>query len=131
MPLERLNPEGMSTPLSYSHVVVAGGSRIVFVAGQVGMDGHGKLTGPGDLAAQARQAYRNVVAALAAVGATPADIARLTTYVVDHSPELLPVILKARSEVLGDHLPASTLVGVKALARPEYLIEVEATAVLD
>lgn len=131
MPLSKLNPEGLSTPLTYTHVVVAAGSRIVFVAGQVALDADGRLVGPGDVVAQARQAYANVGTALRAAGAAPTDVAKLTTFVVGHRPELLGEIIDARRVVFGDHAPASTFLGVEALARPEYLIEVEGIAVLD
>jgi enamine deaminase RidA (YjgF/YER057c/UK114 family) len=81
--------------------------------------------------AQAEQVYRNVVTALDAAGAKPSDVVKLTTYVVGHRPELLQSIMAARRPAFGDHHPASTYVGVQALARPQYLIEVEAIAVLD
>jgi enamine deaminase RidA (YjgF/YER057c/UK114 family) len=68
--------------------------------------------------------------ALAAADATPADVAKITIYVVDYSPEDRPAINAARSELFGDELPASTLVGVQALAAPDIRIEVEAVAVL-
>lgn len=107
------------------------GGRTVFVAGQVSMDAGGHAVAPGDFAGQARQVHLNLARALEAAGATPADVAKMTTYVVGYSPELLPAIADARRAVLGEHLPASTLIGVAALARPEFLIEVEAIAVLD
>jgi enamine deaminase RidA (YjgF/YER057c/UK114 family) len=130
MPIQRLNPEGLHAPLTYSQVVVATGSTMVFVAGQVSLDADANLVAPDDLAGQARQAYRNVATALEAAGATPSDIVKLTTYVVGHRPEYLTEITEARRDVLGDLAPASTLVGVQALARPEYLIEIEAVAVI-
>ena len=71
MTLELINPEGLSSPLSYTHVVAAKGSRLVFVAGQVADDANGNLVGDDDLAAQAHQAFANVGRALAAVGARP------------------------------------------------------------
>jgi enamine deaminase RidA (YjgF/YER057c/UK114 family) len=71
MTLELINPEGLSSPLSYTHVVAATGSRLVFVAGQVADDADGNLVGDDDLAAQALQAFANVGRALAAVGARP------------------------------------------------------------
>jgi enamine deaminase RidA (YjgF/YER057c/UK114 family) len=103
----------------------------VFVSGQVADDAQGNLVGPGDLAAQARQAFANVGRALVAAGAGPNQVSRITIYVVHHRPEYLPVISEARVAVFGDHLPADTLIGVEALAEPGYLIEVEAVAVVD
>jgi enamine deaminase RidA (YjgF/YER057c/UK114 family) len=131
MTLELVNPEELPTPESYTQVVVARGSRLVFVAGQVADDPQGNLVGSGDLAAQARQAFANVGRALAAAGAEPEQVSRITIYVVHHRPEYLPLISEARAAVFSDHLPADTLLGVEALAEPGYLIEVEAIAVVD
>ena len=71
MPLERINPDDLATPQTYTHVIVATGSRLIFVAGQVAEDGQGNLVGPGDLAVQARQAFDNVGRALAGARAGP------------------------------------------------------------
>ena len=103
----------------------------MFVAGQVADDAQGNLVGPGDLAAQARQAFANVGRCLAAAGAGPAQVARITIYVVRYRPEYIPEISEARIAVFGDHKPADTLLGVETLAEPGYLIEVEAIAVVD
>ena len=131
MTLDLINPEELPTPASYTHVIVATGSRLVFVAGQVADDAQGNLVGHGDLAAQARQAFANVGRSLAAAGAGPEQVAKLTIYVVHHRPEYLPDISEARVAVFGDHKPTDTLVGVETLAEPGYLIEVEAIAVTD
>jgi enamine deaminase RidA (YjgF/YER057c/UK114 family) len=131
MNLELINPEELPTPESYTHVVAATGRRLVFVAGQVADDAYGNLVGPGDLAAQARQAFANVGRSLAAAGAGPEQVARITIYVVHHRPEYLPDISAARIAVFGDHKPADTLLGVETLAQPGYLIEVDAIAVVD
>jgi enamine deaminase RidA (YjgF/YER057c/UK114 family) len=103
----------------------------VFVAGQVAEDAEDNLVGPGDLALQARQAFANLGRCLAAAGARPDQVAKITIYVVHHRPEYLPVISDARIAVLGDHKPADTVVGVDALAEAGRLIEVEAIAVVD
>jgi enamine deaminase RidA (YjgF/YER057c/UK114 family) len=129
MTLEAINPEGLPSPRTYTHVVIATGSRLVLVAGQEPEDAHGNLVGPGDLAAQARQVFANLGRALAAGGARPEQVAKITIYVVHHRPEYLPVIEAARVTLFGDHKPADTLVGVESLARPGYLIEVDAIAV--
>jgi enamine deaminase RidA (YjgF/YER057c/UK114 family) len=131
MTLELTNPADLHTPQSYTHVIAATGSRLVFVAGQAADDVQGNLVGPGDLAAQAHQAFANLGRALAAVGATPEQVTRITIYIVDHRPEYLPVISEARITVFGDHKPTDVLVGVQTLAEPGYLIEVEAIAVVD
>lgn len=131
MTLELINPEDLPTHASYTQVIAATGSRQVFVAGQVADDAQGNLVGAGDLAAQARQAFANVGRALAAAQAQPDQVTRITIYVVDHRPEYLPDISKARTAIFGDHKPTDTLLGVETLAEPEYLIEVDAIAVVD
>jgi enamine deaminase RidA (YjgF/YER057c/UK114 family) len=131
MTLELINPEELPTNASYTQVIAATGSRLVFVAGQVADDAQGNLVGPGDLAAQARQAFANVGRSLAAAGAGPEQVTKITIYVVHHRPDYLPDISEARMAVFGDHKPADTLVGVETLAEPGYLIEVEAIAVVD
>ena len=131
MTLECINPPDLPSPPTYSHVVVATGSRVVFIAGQEPEDEAGNLVGPGDLAAQARQVFANVGRALTAAGAGPDQVAKITIYVVHHRREYLPVIEEARVALFGDHKPADTLVGVETLSQPEYLIEVDAFAVVD
>jgi enamine deaminase RidA (YjgF/YER057c/UK114 family) len=131
MTLERINPEDLPTPLGYTHVIVATGTRSVFVAGQEPKDEQGNLVGPGDLAVQARQVFANLGRALAAAGAGPDQVTKITIFVVHYRREDLPAIEAGRVALFGDHKPADTLVGVEALSRPEYLIEVEAIAVID
>jgi enamine deaminase RidA (YjgF/YER057c/UK114 family) len=131
MTLELINPEDLPTPESYTHVVNATGTRMVFVAGQVAEDGEGELVGSGDVTAQARQAFANLGRALAAAGARPEQVTKLTIYVVGHRPEYLPDISAARVAVFGEHKPADTIVGVETLAEAGRLIEVDAIAVVD
>ncbi len=131
MTLHLINPGTLPAPSTYTHVVVAAGSRMVFIAGQEPEDAHGNLVGPGDLAVQAGQVFTNLGHALAAAGAQPRQVAKITIYVVHHRPEYLPVIEQARVALFEDHKPADTVVGVETLARPEYLIEVDAIAVID
>ena len=96
------------------------------------IDEHGGLVGAGDLAVQAAQAMRNVGLALAGAGAGYADIVKITTYVVNYKPEDRAVIGLARAPFFASgRPPASTLVGVAALALPEWLVEIEAVAVVD
>jgi enamine deaminase RidA (YjgF/YER057c/UK114 family) len=130
MTLDCINPPDLPTPPTYSHVVVATGSKFVLVAGQEAEDEDGTLVGAGDLAMQARQVFVNVGRALVAAGARPDQVAKITIYVVDYRPEYLPVIEEARVAVFGAHKPADTLLGVQTLSRPEYLIEVDAFAVI-
>jgi enamine deaminase RidA (YjgF/YER057c/UK114 family) len=131
MTIELINPDAL-TPTSgaYSHLAIGRGSRLIFVAGQVGLDRDGDLAGD-EHASQAQQAFRNVAAALEAAGASVRDVAKLTTFVVGHHAELIQPIMAARASVFGDHSPANTYVGVEKLIRPELLIEVEAVAVVD
>jgi enamine deaminase RidA (YjgF/YER057c/UK114 family) len=131
MTLELINPDDLTAPTSYTQVVAAKGSQLVFVAGQAADDAQGNLVGLGDLAVQARQAFANVGRALAAAGARPDQVAKLTIYVVDHRPEYLPIISDGRIAAFGNHKPADTVVGVETLAEGGYLIEVDAIAVID
>ncbi|MBN9261957.1 MAG: RidA family protein, partial [Hyphomicrobium sp.] len=79
--------DGLFKNPAYSHVAVASGARTVYISGQVAMDSQGNLVGAGDLAAQTEQVMRNLGLALAAAGASFADVVKITTYVVDHKPE--------------------------------------------
>jgi enamine deaminase RidA (YjgF/YER057c/UK114 family) len=120
---------GSSRPTGYSHVVAASGGKLVYVAGQISLDETGAIVGAGDLGAQARQVFDNLGRALTAAGATFADVIKLNTYVVGLDPSKLPLIRQARSGYLpATNPPASTLVGVTALAMDGLLIEVEAVA---
>jgi enamine deaminase RidA (YjgF/YER057c/UK114 family) len=97
----------------------------------LGEDIHGKLVGPGDLATQARQVFGNLGRALAAADARPAQVTRITIYVVNYKrDECLPIIEKARIALFGDHKPADVVLGVATLS-PDYLIEVDAIAIID
>src|SRR5438309_4640072 len=117
---------------AFSQVVISSGTRTIYTAGQVSIDERGALVGADDLAAQTAQVMRNVGLALAAAGATYADIVKITTYVAVYKPEHRTVIGQARAPFFAKGTPpASTLVGVAALALPEWLIEIEAVAVVD
>jgi enamine deaminase RidA (YjgF/YER057c/UK114 family) len=130
--IEHPRAEGLLHNPSFSQVVSASGRRTIYTAGQVSIDERGALVGPGDLAAQTTQVMRNVGLALAAAGAGYADIVKLTTYVVNYKAEDRVVVGKARAPFFaGGSPPASTLVGVAALALPEWLVEIEAVAVVD
>lgn len=130
--LEHPRAKGLLLNPAFSQVVVSSAARTVYIAGQVSIDEHGALVGAGDLAAQTTQVMRNVGLALAAAGASYADIVKITTYVVNYRPEHRPIIGAARASFFpGMPPPASTLVGVSALAMPEWLIEIEAIATID
>lgn len=131
MALQCINPMDLPVPQTYSQVVVATGSKLVFISGQEPEDVDGKLIGRGDLAAQARQVFANLGRALAAAGAAPAQVTRITIYVVDYDRDAcLPIIENARVGLFGDHKPADVVLGVTSLS-PDYLIEVDAIAVID
>lgn len=130
--MKRLNPETLFKPQAYTQVVEAAGRRTIFISGQVSQDAQGKVVAAGDFRGQARQVFANLRAALEAAGASPADVTKITMFIVDYKPELRPVVAEARSEFLaGGQPPASTLIGVTALADPAYLLEIEAIAVTD
>jgi enamine deaminase RidA (YjgF/YER057c/UK114 family) len=131
MTLERINPRGLAEPQTYTHVVVAEGSKLVFIAGQVAEDEEGNVVGPNDFPTQAHQAFSNLGRALAAAGASPEQVARLGIFVVALREEHLPAIEVGRAALLGDHKPVDTLLGVDTLAHPGCLLEVDAIAVID
>ena len=126
-----INPLELSVPTNYSHVAVASAGRTVYVSGQIALDATGRVVGAGDLRAQAVQVYENLKAALGAAGANFADVIKLTTYVVDLDSERAQVMREVRAQFMpAEHKPASTMVGVTSLVRPELLVEVELIAAL-
>ena len=130
--LEFIQPEGLARVTSYTQVVTAGPGRLVIVSGQVAYDANGQLVGAGDLRAQTQQVFENLRLALAAAGAGFAHVVKLTIFVVNYQPAHRDAIVEVRDQfVVRDRPPASTLVGVQALARPEILIEIEALAVAE
>ena len=135
MAVTMVNPEGLPEVPLYRHVSVATGTRLVSVAGQVAYDADGNTVGPGDLAVQVEQAYLNIATALAAVGGSFDDVVRLTAYVVDWTPDKTPLLLegvaRAGAKLGATPVPPFTGIGVSALASPDLVVEVEATALLD
>ena len=125
--IQRINPATLPTPPGYSQLAVASGGSLIVIAGQVALDTQGHLVGLGNFATQATQVFRNLIAALDAAGASPRHLVKLTTFVTDLSH--LPAFRQVRDEFLDPmHPPASTLVQVSRLFRPEFLIEVDAMA---
>ncbi|WP_405728522.1 RidA family protein [Streptomyces sp. NBC_00028] len=121
-------PDGLAPAAQYSHVVMGTGT-FVAVSGQLALDEDGKIVGEGDAATQARQVFENLSRCLAAAGATFDDIVKLTYFVTDVAH--LPAIRAARAaHIPDDRLPAASAVQVAALVRPEFLMEIEAFAVL-
>ena len=132
MSLEHIHPEGLVNAGSFTQVVATTGSKTIYVSGQVSWDVDGGIVGEGDFAAQAKKAHENLVVALEAAGATPADVAKTTVYIVNYDPSMVRGLNDARKAVFaGTTPPANTLIGVQALAMPEFMIEVEAIAVVD
>ena len=126
--VERMNPQGLSTPTGYSHVVTTRGGKTIYIAGQVAFDAKGQLVGKGDLAAQTRQVFENLSIALKAAGATFANVVKANTYMRDASQ--VAVVREVRSKYFAKELPASTLIEVPRLANPDFLIEIEVIAVV-
>jgi 2-iminobutanoate/2-iminopropanoate deaminase len=127
--IERLAAKSVFDPPTYTQTMkVTGAQTILFVSGQVAYDDKGQPAHPGDFAAQARATYSALKAQVEAGGGSLANIVKLTTYLVDirYRNDLASI----REEFFGKKGPASTLVGVTALAQPGWLIEVEAIAVI-
>lgn len=121
-------PDGVAPAAQYAHVVTGTG-RLVAVSGQLALDEDGALVGEGDAGAQARQVFENLRRCLAAAGATFDDVVKLTYFVTDMAH--MPAVRAARAAHLpDDRLPAASAVQVAALVRPEFLLEVEALAVV-
>ncbi len=134
MPITLVNPSGLPKIDAYRQVSVATGSKLVHVAGQVSWDADGVTVGAGDLAAQVEQSYLNVATALAEVGASLEDVAKLTVYVVDWTPDKMPLLMegitRAFTKLGVTATPPASLLGVAALDVPDHLVEIEATAVI-
>ncbi|MFD4693752.1 RidA family protein [Streptomyces sp. NPDC058463] len=135
MAITLVNPSGLPEVDAYRQVSIATGAKLVFVAGQVAWDADGVTVGAGDLAAQVEQCYLNIGTALAEVGGSFADVAKLTVHVVDWTPDRMPLLLdgisRAAAKLGVTPVPPATLLGVAALDVPDHLVEVEAIAVID
>ena len=127
--VKRTNPAPLSKPTGYTHVVeVTGPAKTVYVAGQIAFDKDGKIVGAGDMKAQAEQVFKNLQTALDAAGAKFSDVVKMNTYITDMGKA--PVVREVRARYFGETTPASTLVQVAALARPELMLEIEVIAVV-
>lgn len=130
MNIRHINPDTIAKPTGYTHVVVAEARKTVYLSGQIGVSPDGTLQE--GLRAQTVQVFENIKAALASVGATFDNVVKMTTLIVNYKPEDRLIIREVRALYLNPaQPPASTLLGVQALAVPEWLIEVEAIAVID
>jgi len=123
--IERINPEGMTQPTAYSHLVKV--DNLLFIAGQVAVDGDGNIVGEGEMSAQVRQVLENLQAVLASQGADFSDVVKVNIFTTDIDSFLESSAV--RREYLGDHPPTSTLVQIERLARPVFLVEIEAIAI--
>lgn len=131
MPAEFLNPPSLCPTFGWTHVVTVSGGKTVYISGQVGINEKGDVVGKGDLKRQTEQAFENIRLALAAAGATYQHVVKTNLYVVGLRLEHVPIIREVRSRyVWAEHPPSSTLVGVSALVGPDWLIEIEAMAVI-
>ncbi|MCO8276230.1 RidA family protein [Actinoplanes sp. TRM 88003] len=134
MSVEFLHPDGMLQQTDYSPVAVGTGSRVVLLAGQAGVTPDFKPAAP-DLAGQVEAALRNIIVGVRGAGGDVGDLARLTFYVVDWSVEKWDDVLAAiarvqQEEGLPDPAPPISIIGVQALFTPDFVVEIEATAVL-
>jgi 2-iminobutanoate/2-iminopropanoate deaminase len=127
--VKRTNPAPLSKPTGYTHVVeVTGPAKTVYIAGQIAFDKDGAIVGAGDMKAQAEQVFKNLQAALDAAGAKFSDVVKMNTFITDMSKA--PAVREVRARYFGETTPASTLVQVAALARPELMLEIEVIAVV-
>ena len=127
-----INPSGLNNPLTYGYtqaVVVPSGSKLVYLAGQYGVDENDNLVAD-DFATQMKQSFANLRTALAAVGATPENVVKITILSVDHDEEKLSLISAERNSFWSNHKPASTLIPVPRLAVEGMLFEIDAVAVI-
>ncbi len=134
MPKEYTNPDSLFGSLEYgfSQIVAANGAKTVYISGQTAWDTQRQIIGGTDLAQQARQALRNVQGAVEAVGGTLTDVVALRIYIVNYKPEQTDAVGGALREFFPkEKRPASTWIGVSTLAVSDFLIEIEAIAVLE
>lgn len=126
-----INPPALNPANGYTHVVTATSGKTIYVSGQVSLNERAEVVGKGDVRAQVEHVFQNLKAALAAAGATFDDVVKVTYYVVGLTAEQLPHIREVRAKYLNkEKPPASTLVGVAALAVPDWLVEIEVVAVV-
>ncbi|MGO9358651.1 MAG: RidA family protein [Xanthobacteraceae bacterium] len=128
-----LSPNTLMPPAGYSHIAKVNSGTIVYLAGQVSGDASGKLIGEGNFEAQVEQVFRNLKIAVEAAGGKMADIVKLNIYLVaEVDAAEVPKLRAIRDRYVNvENPPASTLVVVSRLARPGWLIEIEAVAALE
>jgi reactive intermediate/imine deaminase len=125
--IERINPDGLTKPTAYHHVIKVG--NLLFIAGQVSLDAQGNLVGANDMKAQVRQVLENLKTALQSQKADFSNVVKINIFTteIDAFREAADV----REAYFRGHPPASTLVQIERLARPEFLVEIEAIAALE
>ncbi|MEZ5822898.1 MAG: RidA family protein [Bradyrhizobium sp.] len=133
MSKEFLNPATLMSPFGYSHVTKVSNCTLVHVSGQVSSDASGQLVGEGNLEAQAEQVFKNLKLAIEAAGGTMADIVKMNVYLVAEVDQAeIPKFRAVRDRYVNTAKPpASTLAVITRLARPGWLIEIEAVAAID
>jgi enamine deaminase RidA (YjgF/YER057c/UK114 family) len=132
MPKQFINPPALNPTNGYTHVVAATGGKTVYVSGQVAVNEKAEVVGKGDFRAQVERTFENLKAALAAAGASFADVVKVTYFVVDLKPEHVAALREVRRKHLdAQNPPASTLLGVSALAVADWLVEIEVVAVVE
>ncbi len=131
MPTTRVNPENLPGITGRAHVVILDKvMKLAFVSGQVAMNSEGLLVGKGDFEIQTRQVFNNLLVIMREIGATLDDVVKLTAF--STMPDKIQTYLRVRNEFVSKkNPPASTFVGVSALASPDFLIEIEMIVVLD
>jgi len=122
------SPHVPTPTTAYSQAMIASGTRLLFISGQVPVDATGALVGPGDFRAQVHQVFRNLQANLTAAGASWAHVVKLTVLLTDMAH--FPIFNEVRQEYLQAPFPAATTAAVSALVSPNWLVEIEAVAVL-
>ena len=129
MERREVQPASVARPAAaYSQAVEVKAERLLFIAGQVSVNGEGELVGPGDIRAQTRQVFENIKAMVEEAGGTMANIVKLTTFMTNMDD--FAAFSQVRTEYITEPYPAATLVEVRSLVRPEWLVEVEAIAAL-
>ena len=125
--VRRTNPPALSKPTGYTHIIEATGpGKTIYISGQIALDKGGNVVGAGNMKTQAEQVFKNLEAALTAAGAKFSDVVKMNTFITDM--EQAPAVREVRARYFGETTPASTLVQVVHLARPEFMLEIEVIA---
>src|SRR5262245_56378236 len=128
MPYSTITPAEAQPVANYKMATRMEGGRLLYISGQVAWDATGHIVGPGDIGAQARQVFHNLRRVLQAAGGDLSDLLKITTYIT--KLEDFPAVAEVRSSVFHGELPASTLIVVKSLFHPDFLIEIEGIAAI-